>query len=156
MAEYVESVEASEFLQDIGLSAHYLVYPDGKIAVCVNPENRAYHAGVSAWKGENDLNQSFIGIEVLVPGNYTWGGFVEAIKDPESFNQQQYEACGRLCNYLMLRYPDITMDRILRHSEVSGDDVRGEGKGKIDPGTGFDMDKLKEHIEDHEETERPV
>jgi len=33
---------------------------------------------------------------------------------------------------------DIPADAVVRHSDVSGDDVRGAGKGKTDPGSAFD------------------
>ncbi len=34
----------------------------------------------------------------------------------------------------MLGYPHITYDRVVAHSQVAGDDVRGPGRGKRDPG----------------------
>ena len=33
---------------------------------------------------------------------------------------------------------NIPASRVVRHSDVSGDHVRGKGKGKIDPGSAFD------------------
>ena len=33
--------------------------------------------------------------------------------------------------------------KVVRHSDVSGDDVRGKGKGKTDPGSAFDWDKFQ-------------
>ena len=32
---------------------------------------------------------------------------------------------------------NIPASRVVRHSDVSGDHVRGKGKGKIDPGKAF-------------------
>ena len=33
---------------------------------------------------------------------------------------------------------NIPASRVVRHSDVSGDHVRGKGKGKTDPGSAFD------------------
>jgi len=38
---------------------------------------------------------------------------------------------------------DFDASRVVRHSDVSGDDVRGVGKGKTDPGSAFDWDRFQ-------------
>ncbi|KTR95493.1 amidase, partial [Methylobacterium radiotolerans] len=38
------------------VSAHYIVLEDGRIVQCVPESKRAWHAGVSAWAGEEDIN----------------------------------------------------------------------------------------------------
>ena len=35
---------------------------------------------------------------------------------------------------------NIPVSKVVRHSDVSGDHVRGKGKGKTDPGSAFDWD----------------
>ena len=35
---------------------------------------------------------------------------------------------------------------VCRHSDCSGDPVRGKGKGKPDPGNGFDWDAFKQAL----------
>src|SRR5215831_6261203 len=45
------------------VSAHYVVFEDGRIVQCVPEEMRAWHAGVSFWAGEADINSCSIGIE---------------------------------------------------------------------------------------------
>lgn len=144
MGEYVGDQYAPDFLHNIGLSAHYFITPDGLVVYGVDHDRIAYHAGESKLGDEEDLNNTFIGIEILIQGKHNWGSFVTAIKDPNSFHNIQYERTAEICDNLMDIYPDITYDRIVEHSEVSGPDVRKNPK--IDPGEGFDMEKLKDMI----------
>src|SRR5262245_62861901 len=51
------------------VSAHYVVFEDGRIIQCVLEEWRAWHAGESSWAGETDINSSSIGIEIVNPGH---------------------------------------------------------------------------------------
>ena len=54
------------------VSAHYMIEEDGRIFTLVPEERRAWHAGVSFWKGERDINAVSIGIELVNPG-HEWG-----------------------------------------------------------------------------------
>jgi len=45
------------------VSAHYLVEEDGALWRLVPESRRAFHAGVSCWQGEHDLNFVSIGVE---------------------------------------------------------------------------------------------
>src|SRR5579862_5425049 len=51
------------------VSAHYLIEEDGRIFRLVPEERRAWHAGLSFWKGERDINAVSIGIEIVNPGH---------------------------------------------------------------------------------------
>jgi N-acetylmuramoyl-L-alanine amidase len=51
------------------VSSHYLVEEDGRIFRLVPEERRAWHAGVSSWKGQRDVNGASIGIEIVNPGH---------------------------------------------------------------------------------------
>jgi N-acetylmuramoyl-L-alanine amidase len=51
------------------VSSHYLVEEDGRIFSLVPEERRAWHAGVSFWNGERDVNGASIGIEIVNPGH---------------------------------------------------------------------------------------
>ena len=51
------------------LSAHYVISEDGLVTQCVAEARRAWHAGVSIWAGETDINSYSIGIEVANPGH---------------------------------------------------------------------------------------
>src|SRR3712207_209217 len=46
------------------VSAHYLVFEDGRIVQMVPEAARAWHAGVSCWAGETDINSHSVGIEI--------------------------------------------------------------------------------------------
>src|SRR5690606_33634808 len=63
--------EALHRLQDeqAKVSAHYFVKEDGEIIQLVPESKRAWHAGVSCWRGRESLNDTSIGIEVVNPGH---------------------------------------------------------------------------------------
>lgn len=46
------------------VSAHYLICKDGTVTHMLNDYLRAWHAGVSEWEGDHDVNSSSIGIEL--------------------------------------------------------------------------------------------
>ena len=52
-----------------GVSCHYLVDEAGLITQMAGEEMRAWHAGVSHWQGETDINSRSIGIEIQNPGH---------------------------------------------------------------------------------------
>ena len=103
------------------VSAHYLVDEDGTVWRLVPEVRRAFHAGISCWRGETDLNRVSIGVEIVNPG-HEWGY--------RRFPQIQMEAVARLCREILARHP-IAPDRILGHSDVAPD-------RKADPGELFD------------------
>ncbi len=70
------------------VSAHYLIDEDGSVVALVPEEGRAWHAGVSAWQGESNLNDRSIGIELVNPG-HEWGY--------RPFPEAQMQACIELC-----------------------------------------------------------
>src|ERR1043165_5220740 len=46
------------------VSSHYQVFEDGRVIQLVPEALRAYHAGISLWEGDNDINSRSIGIEI--------------------------------------------------------------------------------------------
>jgi N-acetylmuramoyl-L-alanine amidase len=68
------AAEAVERLCDSAarVSAHYVVEEDGVIWRLVPEQHRAFHAGVSCWEAEHDLNRVSIGVEIVNPG-HEWG-----------------------------------------------------------------------------------
>ncbi len=103
------------------VSAHYLIEEDGRIFSLVAEERRAWHAGVSFWKGERDVNAVSIGIELVNLG-HDWGY--------HPFPAAQTGALAALLTDIRTRWaiPNI---RILGHSDVA------PGR-KVDPGELFD------------------
>ncbi len=51
------------------VSAHYVVGEDGTVLRLVAEERRAWHAGVSYWRGNRDINARSLGIEIVNPGH---------------------------------------------------------------------------------------
>jgi N-acetylmuramoyl-L-alanine amidase len=51
------------------VSAHYVVEEDGRVFTLVPEARRAWHAGVSFWAGERDINACSVGVEIVNPGH---------------------------------------------------------------------------------------
>jgi N-acetylmuramoyl-L-alanine amidase len=103
------------------VSAHYTVDEDGTIYSHVPEARRAWHAGVSSWAGETDINARSIGIELVNPGHeYGYRDFAEP----------QIEALITLCHGILLRHP-IPSARVLGHSDVAP--ARKEDPGELFP-----------------------
>jgi N-acetylmuramoyl-L-alanine amidase len=115
-------------LSDSKVSAHYVVFEDGRIVQCVPEKARAWHAGVSSWAGETDINSCSIGIEIVNPGHEF--GY-------SNYPLRQIAAVITLCKSIITRRGPISSDRILAHSDVAP-------ARKQDPGEKFPWDLLSE------------
>lgn len=51
------------------VTAHYMVEEDGRIFKLVDESRRAWHAGLSSWHGETNINSASIGIEIVNGGH---------------------------------------------------------------------------------------
>jgi N-acetylmuramoyl-L-alanine amidase len=92
------------------VSAHYVVFEDGRIVQCVPETRRAWHAGESFWAGETDINSRSIGIEIVNPGHEF--GY-------HDFPLRQVAAVISLCKSILTRRGPISADRVLAHSDVA-------------------------------------
>jgi N-acetylmuramoyl-L-alanine amidase len=110
------------------VSCHYLVGEDGRVTQLVAEQRRAWHAGVSRWKGETDLNSASIGVEIVNPGH----GARDAAPPP--FPARQIEGVIALLADLGARHR-IRPERILAHSDIAP-------ARKRDPGEGFPWETL--------------
>ena len=54
------------------VSAHYVIEEDGTVWRLVPEARRGFHAGISCWEREGDLNHVSIGVEIVNPG-HDWG-----------------------------------------------------------------------------------
>jgi N-acetylmuramoyl-L-alanine amidase len=106
---------------DCKVSCHYVIDTDGRIVQMVSEECRAWHAGVSSWSGETDINSASIGFEIQNPGHML--GYPD-------FPLAQMEAVSALARDV-IRRRNIAPHRVLAHSDVA------PGR-KIDPGEKFD------------------
>jgi N-acetylmuramoyl-L-alanine amidase len=103
------------------VSAHFLIGKEGMLYQLVDPEYRAWHAGVSSWEGENDINSRSIGIELDNLG-HTFG--------PEPFSMPQINTLLDLLVELTQIY-GIPAHRIVGHSDVAP--LRKQDPGELFP-----------------------
>ena len=109
------------------VSSHYMVEEDGRVFRLVPEERRAWHAGISFWKGRDDLNSASVGIEIVNPGHEF--GY-------RPFPQAQIDAVTALVADIRSRWT-IEDDRIVGHSDVAPE-------RKDDPGELFPWKRLAE------------
>ncbi len=107
------------------VSSHYVVEEDGLIHCLVPEERRAWHAGISHWRGAEGLNGRSIGIEVVNPG-HDWGY--------RPFPALQMAAVAELCRGILARHT-IPARNVVAHSDIAPD-------RKQDPGELFDWQGL--------------
>ncbi len=149
MSEHItyegSSWKAIDFLDHIGLSIHIFIHPDGKVEPMVPTTEKALHAGKSKHNGLTGLNNHFLGFELLVQGNNNYSEFLDKIEKPETYTDQQFNSAVLLTRVWMEAY-NISSRNVVRHSDVSGDDERGKGNGKKDPGKGFNWNEFLKRI----------
>ena len=105
---------------------------------------KLWHAGLSEWNGHKNLNNHFLGVCFAVDRDeYTWKGYLEAIKKP--FSEEQFSLGLNTVRGYMSFY-NIKKENIARHSDVSPDSLRGKGKGKVDVGSGFQWERFKSSL----------
>ena len=107
------------------VSCHYVVDTDGRIVQMVPEALRAWHAGVSSWDGERDINSKSIGIEIQNPGHTA--GYPD-------FPDAQMQAVTALAADIVARH-GMTARCVVAHSDVA------PGR-KIDPVEKFDWHRL--------------
>lgn len=108
------------------VSAHYCIGEDGTVWRLVDETRRAWHAGVSSWRGHRDINARSIGIELVNPG-HEWGY--------RAFPSAQMAALVELCHGILVRHPAIAPRNVVGHSDVAP-------QRKQDPGELFDWPGL--------------
>lgn len=107
------------------VSSHYVVEEDGAVFRLVPEDRRAWHAGVSHWRGHSLLNGRSIGIEIVNPGHEH--GY-------RPFPALQMAAVCELSLRILARHP-IPARNVVAHSDVAPD-------RKEDPGELFDWEGL--------------
>jgi N-acetylmuramoyl-L-alanine amidase len=102
------------------VSSHYTVDEDGTIYRHVPEGMRAWHAGVSHWRGATDINSRSVGIEIVNPGHeFGYRAFPDA----------QIAAVIRLSQGIVSRH-QIPPRNVIGHSDIA------PGR-KTDPGELF-------------------
>lgn len=107
-------------IRGLQVSAHFFIRRSGRVLQFVSCDQRAWHAGVSIWRGRERCNDWSIGIEL------------EGVEG-DVFEPAQYLRLMRLLRALRQRYP---LADVVGHEHVA------PGR-KTDPGPGFDWTRLK-------------
>ncbi|MEL1249409.1 N-acetylmuramoyl-L-alanine amidase [Aurantiacibacter gilvus] len=110
------------------VSAHYCITEEGEVIRLVPEDKRAWHAGVSYWRGHKDVNSASIGIELDHPGHAL--GYRE-------FAEAQFEALLPLLARIVKTY-NIPRANVVGHSDIAP-------ARKIDPGELFPWARLAEY-----------
>jgi len=107
-------------LAGLRVSSHFLIRRDGSLLQFGSCERRAWHAGVSAWRGRARCNDFSIGVEL--EGT-----------DTRPYTARQYQRLARLVRALRSRYP---IAELAGHSDIA------PGR-KTDPGPAFDWRRVR-------------
>ncbi|MCX7961995.1 MAG: 1,6-anhydro-N-acetylmuramyl-L-alanine amidase AmpD [Burkholderiales bacterium] len=110
-------------LAGVRVSAHFLIRRDGELVQFVPIARRAWHAGVSRWRGRARCNDFSVGIEL--EGT-----------DEDEFAAAQYARLDALVARLRARLP---LRAIAAHSDIAPERKR-------DPGSGFAWRRLFAHL----------
>lgn len=103
------------------VSCHYLIAEDGQILRMVAEDQRAWHAGLSYWRGISGINAVSIGIEIVNPGHEF--GY-------RPFPEEQIDALIPLLSGIKERY-GITRGNVVGHSDIAP--ARKQDPGELFP-----------------------
>ena len=107
------------------VSAHWCIGEDGTLWRLVPEAHRAWHAGVSEWRGRPSVNDVSIGIELVNPGHEH--GY-------RPFPPAQMDALLDLARAIVARHP-IDPRNVVAHSDIAP-------TRRQDPGELFDWARL--------------
>ena len=110
-------------IRGMQVSSHFVIRRDGGLLQFVSCDKRAWHAGVSHYRGRDNCNDDSIGIEL------------EGLEG-ETFEVAQYDTLSVVCKELMKNYP---IAHIAGHEDIA------PGR-KFDPGAGFDWQSLQDKL----------
>lgn len=96
-----------EILHEKELSAHYIIGTEGEIYQTVDENKRAWHAGISEWRGKKNLNHTSIGIEISSPS-----------LGQENYSEKQIISVIELCRDIISRH-NISPKNVLAHSDIA-------------------------------------
>ena len=113
-------------IRGLEVSSHLLIRRDGELIQFVPFSKRAWHAGVSAFRGRSCCNDFSIGIELEG-------------EDETPYSDAQYEVLVAVSNALLDAYPRLSGREIAAHSDIA------PGR-KTDPGPAFDWLRLYDGI----------
>ena len=109
------------------VSAHWCIGEDGTLWRLVPEEQRAWHAGLSEWRGRRSVNDFSVGVELVNPGHEH--GY-------RPFPPAQMDALLDLACVIVARHP-IDARNVVAHSDIAP-------MRRQDPGELFDWARLAE------------
>lgn len=112
-----------ETIRDLQVSSHFFIQRHGELWQFVSCDARAWHAGVSQYRGRDNCNDDSIGIEL------------EGLEG-DTFEAAQYETLQSLVSAIAAHYP-------IAH--VAGHEHIAPGR-KNDPGPGLDWTLLQRSL----------
>ncbi len=107
---------------NLKVSAHLLINRSGEITQYVAFNKRAWHAGLSEYKGRSQCNDYSIGIEL--EGTET-----------QQYTDKQYEKLTLVSKALFNYYPGLSSKNIVGHCHIAPE-------RKTDPGKSFNWEKF--------------
>lgn len=114
---YFKSIEGMQ------VSSHFFIRRQGELLQFVSTLDRAWHAGLSSYRGRPNCNDYSIGIEL----EGIEGGL---------FEDSQYETLAGLCAAILQQHPIV---------DIAGHEHIAPGR-KADPGSGFDWGLLQRSL----------
>lgn len=109
-------------LVDLKVSSHLLIDRSGAATQYVPFSHRAWHAGVSSWRGRSGCNDFAIGVELEGA-------------DHVPFTAEQYTALAGISTALFAAYPRLDLGAVVGHQDIAPE-------RKTDPGPTFDWRSL--------------
>jgi len=108
------------------VSSHIVIKRDGTAVQYVPFNKRAWHAGISEFRGRKKCNDFSIGIELEGTEHCP-------------YTESQYTELSSLIHCLISSYPKLSLANITGHSDIAP-------KRKTDPGKFFDWNKLSQQL----------
>ena len=117
-------------LEGVRVAPHLYITRRGLVTQFVPFNLRAWHAGVSSFGLQAACNDFSIGVEL--EGT-----------DQSSYTNSQYRKLCSILTALIVKYPSISLGRIVGHQEIAP--LR-----KKDPGAGFDWERIYTEVVRHD------
>ena len=125
-----------EGIHHLRVAAHVLIRRDGTLTQYVPFHRRAWHAGISSFRGRDTCNDFSIGIELEG-------------KETVEYTEAQYSRLADVIQALLDHYPSLSREAITGHSDIA------PGR-KTDPGPSFDWERLFGLLNEKEASHRVV
>lgn len=141
-------------------SAHLVIDQQGHVSQLVDLDHVAWHAGRSAWRGEQGLNTSSIGIELVNPGPLATAGGGLYGSTRRMYTREEYVLASPLqggAARAWAKYPDAqlvalrtvatALHKVYAFEDIVGHDQIALPAGrKMDPGPAFPMDEFRARV----------